>query len=191
MHVRWIFVFSSACGSRARCAHEPRSTWRRSASTDASVLARQAVAVDRAHRRPRRRKRRCAAPRVRPRTPERRRRRRASRAPARTGSSRWRDDDRHGAVHGGRERRDRPAARTRPCASSACSISLRPSAAGRAHAVGDERDALAVEAEPVDRLEPDADVLERRHLGVADEQELVGVVERGEHRAVEERARCR
>ena len=61
-------------------------------------------------------------------------------------------------------------------------------AAGGADAVRDQRDALALEAEPVDRLEADADVLERRHLGIADEEQLVAVVERREHRAVEQRA---
>ena len=37
MHVRWMFVFSSACGSRARCRIELRSSRRRSASSDESV----------------------------------------------------------------------------------------------------------------------------------------------------------
>ena len=52
-------------------------------------------------------------------------------------------------------------------------------------------DAIAVEAEPVDRLQPDANVLQRRDLGVADEQQLVGVVERSEHRRRRRAARCR
>ena len=44
------------------------------------------------------------------------------------------------------------------------------------------------EAEAVDRLEPDADVLERRDLGIADQQQLVGVVERREQGGVEQRS---
>ena len=71
-------------------------------------------------------------------------------------------------------------------ASSASSMSSRRRHPWR-RAVHDQRDPLAVEAQPVDRLEPDPDVLQRRHLGIADEQQLVGVVERREQRSVEER----
>ena len=88
MHVRWIFVFSSACGSRARARGRARSTWSRSASTDASLPRERPLRSIAAHRRPLSRKRRCGGCSV-------VLRRRAKtvggelrRAPARTGSAR-------------------------------------------------------------------------------------------------------
>ena len=49
--------------------------------------------------------------------------------------------------------------------------------------------ALDREAEQVERLEREADVLHRRNVRRRDEQQLVAAVERREHRAVEERRR--
>ncbi len=189
MHVRWIFVFSSACGSRARARDGAPVDLEALGENRRVAAAREAVAVDRAHRRPRRRKRRCAlAPPAR-RLP----------APAKTDGARARDRAREAAASSATTTGSArlTAAGTAGSsgsskaifASSACSMSLVADAAGGAEAVGDERDALTVEAEAVDRLEPDADVLQRRHLGIADEQQLVGVIERGEHRGVEQRAR--
>ena len=60
-------------------------------------------------------------------------------------------------------------------------------AAGCADPVRHDGDTLSRESEPVDRLQADANVLERRHLWIADQHEAIGVVERGQHRTVEKR----
>ena len=114
------------------------------------------------------RKRRSGAPTVSAGSAGRRRSSELGRAPVRTGS-RLGEDDRQCAVHRGGDLEGSSAARRRLGLERVLDV-LRGRRRRRHRAVGDQRDALAVEAEPVDRLEPDADVLQRRHLRVADEQ---------------------
>src|SRR6478752_2012572 len=65
----------------------------------------------------------------------------------------------------------------------------RPQADLRAGAVQEQVAPLLGVVEKVERLKRELDVLDRRHVERRDEQELVGAIERREHRAVEERRR--
>ena len=56
----------------------------------------------------------------------------------------------------------------------------------RVRAVQDDADALGREREQLERLDREPDVLDRRHVEAAQEQELVRAVERRQHRPVEE-----
>ena len=59
----------------------------------------------------------------------------------------------------------------------------------RVGAVEDDPDPVRRERQQLERLQAQPDVLDRRHLEPADEQQLVGAVERRQHRPVEERRR--
>src|SRR5262249_22548942 len=59
----------------------------------------------------------------------------------------------------------------------------------RVRAVQQDADALAREREQLERLEAQAYVLDRRYVEPAEQEQVVGAIERREHRAVEERRR--
>ena len=56
----------------------------------------------------------------------------------------------------------------------------------RVRAVQDDADSLARERQQLERLEAEPDVLDRRHVQPAEQQQVVGPVERRQHRPVEE-----
>ena len=145
MQVRWIFVFSSACGSRARARHgaaidleplgEERAVGRRGRSRCARARSSPAPQAEAAVR--------DGLAGVLVGVRRREDRRRSSSAIAReNGLLSSASDDRQRAVDCGRHLRDRRAARMRSSRPARARCRRRSTAPGGADAVGDERDAV-------------------------------------------------